>query len=439
MKSNDPLEVTVETVADDGCAYTADGSYAVFGALPGEKVVAVPVARKRKRLYLRSTEVLTSSRHRVTPMCKAASFCGGCSFQHASHAYQLELKQAQVQKALGQITPVEWMEPISAPPYGYRTKARLGVKYVDKKGRVLVGFREKMKPYITDIENCPILVDPVSSLIEPLVELISGLSEPRTIPQIEVACGDSDVALIFRHMAAMSEKDMQKLRSFGHDQSVQMFLQPEGLDSTHKVFPQDTSDLLHYRLPDYDLVFQFSPQDFTQVNLTVNRLMVAKAIELLDIDPSDEVYDAFCGIGNFSLAIARFAKKVTGAEQSAGSIARARENARLNGVENVSFIVEDLQLETAESNGSEGVSKVLLDPPRSGAEAMVKKLAGSNVGRVVYVSCNPETLARDIGILENQGFELRAAGIIDMFPHTTHVESIALLVRQGHPTKPPNT
>ena len=423
----------MDTVAEDGCAYTADGKHAVFGALPGEKVIAVPVARKRKRLYLRSTEVLASSSHRVTPMCKAASFCGGCSFQHASHAYQLELKQAQVQQKFGQITPSEWMEPISAPTYGYRTKARLGVKYVDKKDRVLVGFREKMKPYITDIENCPILVDPVSNLIEPLIELISGLSEPRTIPQIEVACGDSDVALIFRHMAAMSDEDMQKLRSFGEEQSVQMFLQPEGLDSTHKIFPQDNDDLLRYRLPDYDLVFQFSPQDFTQVNLAVNRQMVARAVALLDIDPSDEVFDAFCGIGNFSLAISRFAKKVTGAEQSASSIARARENARLNGVENVSFVVEDLQLETSEINGLEGVNKVLLDPPRSGAEAMVKRLAGSNVVRVVYVSCNPETLARDIGILKNQGFELRSAGIIDMFPHTTHVESIALLVRQGLP------
>tara|TARA_B110000116_G_scaffold154280_1_gene133439 strand:- start:194 stop:1498 length:1305 start_codon:yes stop_codon:yes gene_type:complete len=433
MKSNDPIEVTVDTVAEDGCAYTADGKHAVFGALPGEKVIAVPVARKRKRLYLRSTEVLASSSHRVTPRCKAASFCGGCSFQHASHAYQLELKQAQVQQKFGQITPSEWMEPISAPTYGYRTKARLGVKYVDKKDRVLVGFREKMKPYITDIENCPILVDPVSNLIEPLIELISGLSEPRTIPQIEVACGDSDVALIFRHMAAMSDEDMQKLQSFGEEQSVQMFLQPEGLDSTHKIFPQDNDDLLRYRLPDYDLVFQFSPQDFTQVNLAVNRQMVARAVALLDIDPSDEVFDAFCGIGNFSLAISRFAKKVTGAEQSASSIARARENARLNGVENVSFVVEDLQLETSEINGLEGANKVLLDPPRSGAEAMVKRLAGSNVVRVVYVSCNPETLARDIGILENQGFELRSAGIIDMFPHTTHVESIALLVRQGLP------
>ena len=423
----------MDTVAEDGCAYTADGKQAVFGALPGEKVIAVPVARKRKRLYLRSTEVLASSSHRVTPMCKAASFCGGCSFQHASHAYQLELKQAQVQQKFGQITPSEWMEPISAPTYGYRTKARLGVKYVDKKDRVLVGFREKMKPYITDIENCPILVDPVSNLIEPLIELISGLSEPRTIPQIEVACGDSDVALIFRHMAAMPDEDMQKLQSFGKEQSVQMFLQPEGLDSTHKIFPQDNDDLLRYRLPDYDLVFQFSPQDFTQVNLAVNRQMVARAVALLDIDPSDEVFDAFCGIGNFSLAISRFAKKVTGAEQSASSIARARENARLNGVENVSFVVEDLQLETSEINGLEGANKVLLDPPRSGAEAMVKRLAGSNVVRVVYVSCNPETLARDIGILEKQGFELRSAGIIDMFPHTTHVESIALLVRQGLP------
>jgi 23S rRNA (uracil1939-C5)-methyltransferase len=231
----------------------------------------------------------------------------------------------------------------------------------------------------------------------------------------------------------MSDEDMQKLQSFGEEQSVQMFLQPEGLDSTHKIFPQDNDDLLRYRLPDYDLVFQFSPQDFTQVNLAVNRQMVARAVALLDIDPSDEVFDAFCGIGNFSLAISRFAKKVTGAEQSASSIARARENARLNGVENVSFIVEDLQLETSEINGLEGANKVLLDPPRSGAEAMVKRLAGSNVVRVVYVSCNPETLARDIGILENQGFELRSAGIIDMFPHTTHVESIALLVRQGLP------
>ena len=433
MKSNDPIEVTVDTVAEDGCAYTADGRHAVFGALPGEKVIAVPVARKRKQLYLRSTEVLASSSHRVTPMCKAASFCGGCSFQHASHAYQLELKQAEVQQKFGQITPREWMEPISALSYGYRTKARLGVKYVDKKDRVLVGFREKMKPYIADIESCPILVDPVSSLIEPLIELISGLSEPRTIPQIEVACGDSDVALIFRHMVAMSDEDMQKLKSFGHEQSVQMFLQPEGLDSTHKIHPQDNDDLLHYRLPDYGLVFQFSPQDFTQVNLAVNRQMVARAVALLDIDPSDEVFDAFCGIGNFSLAISRFAKKVTGAEQSASSIARARENARLNGVENVSFVVEDLQLETSEINGLKGVNKVLLDPPRSGAEAMVKRLASSNVVRIVYVSCNPETLARDIGILENQGFELRSAGIIDMFPHTTHVESIALLVRQGLP------
>ncbi|MGV0034692.1 MAG: 23S rRNA (uracil(1939)-C(5))-methyltransferase RlmD [Candidatus Azotimanducaceae bacterium WSBS_2022_MAG_OTU7] len=431
MKSKDPIEVTVETVANDGCGYTADGKLAVFGALPLEKVIAVPVTRKRRRLYMRSTEVLTSSSHRVEPKCKAAAFCGGCSFQHASHAYQLELKQAQVQQALGAIAPGEWLEPISASSYGYRTKARLGVKYVDKKGRVLVGFREKMKPYIADIDSCPILVDPVSRLIEPLVELISGLNEPKTIPQIEVACGDSDVALIFRHLEAMADEDLQKLQSFGHNHSTQMFLQPGGIGSTHKIFPQDDNDLLHYRLPDYDLDFEFSPQDFTQVNLPVNRLMVARAIELLDIDSSDEVLDAFCGIGNFSLAISRFAKKVTGAEQSASSIARARDNARLNGVENVSFLVEDLQLETSEINGLEGVNKVLLDPPRSGAEAMVKRLASSNVDRVVYVSCNPETLARDIGILKTKGFELRSAGIIDMFPHTTHVESIALLVRQG--------
>ena len=429
MKTNDSIEVTLDSIRGDGCSYTDDGRHAVFGALPGEKVIGVPVARKRKRLYLRSVEVITPASQRVEPQCTVASFCGGCSFQHASKAFQLECKLTQVRLALGATVPQEWLSPIFSNSYAYRTKARLGVKYVDKKERVLIGFREKMKPYITDTECCPVLVDPVSNLIQPLISLISGLSDPKSIPQIEVACGDTEVALIFRHLTAVPAADLRKLRLFGREKSVQMFLQPRGIDSTHKVFPQDDQELLEYRLPDYDLLFKFSPQDFTQVNLAVNRLMVGKALELLDLESSDHVLDAFCGIGNFSLPISRFVRRVTGAEQSLGSVLRARDNARLNEVKNVSFFVQNLYVDNPEIDILKDNDKALLDPPRSGAEALVRKLAISEIDRIVYISCNPETLARDIKVLEEGGYKLQSAGIIDMFPHTTHVESIALLVR----------
>ena len=429
MKTNDPIEVTLDNIRGDGCSYTKDGRHAVFGALPGEKVIGVPVVRKRKRLYLRSIEVLMPSNERVEPRCAVASFCGGCSFQHASKAFQLETKLMQFREALGATVPQEWLNPIFANSYAYRTKARLGVKYVDKKERVLVGFREKMKPYITDTGCCPVLVDPVSKLIQPLISLISVLSNPKSIPQIEVACGDEEVALIFRHLKAVPDADLQKFRLFGKEKSVQVFLQPRGIDTTHKVFPQDGQELLEYRLPDYDLVFKFSPQDFTQVNLAVNRLMVGKALELLDLEPSDHVLDAFCGIGNFSLPISRFVRRVTGVEQSLGSVLRARDNARLNEVKNAAFLVQNLYVEKLEIDNLKDINKVLLDPPRSGAEALVRKLGSSEIARIVYISCNPETLARDIKILEKDGYTLSSAGIIDMFPHTTHVESMALLVR----------
>lgn len=433
MKSNEPIVVEIVSTSDDGCGYSADKKYAVYGALAGETVFAAPIARKRKKLYLRTVDVVNPAPGRVKPECQVAGYCGGCSFQHLVHSDQLALKTLQLERAFFPLVPETWLPPVHASTFHYRSKARIGVKFVEKKNRVLVGFREKLKPYITDTPSCPILVKPVSFLIEPLAQLIGGLSAPSRIPQIELASGDDEIALVFRHLEPLTAKDLSLFIEFGKQHQVQMFLQPGGVDTTHKIYPDDGELLLSYRLPDHDLDFRFSPQDFTQVNLAVNRKMVNLAIELLDLQSKDHVLDAFCGIGNFSLAISRFCDQVVGLELSAASIERALENARINRVGNVLFQVADLHAEILEIKGLRDVNKVLLDPPRSGAEQLVKVLASSNVSRVVYVSCNPETLARDVKILVQQGFVLRSAGIIDMFPHTTHCESIALLVRQDRP------
>jgi 23S rRNA (uracil1939-C5)-methyltransferase len=433
MKSNEPIVVEIVSTSDDGCGYSADKKYAVYGALAGETVYATPITRKRKRLYLRTVDVVNPASGRVDPECRVAGYCGGCSFQHLAHSDQLASKTLQLERAFFPLVPETWLPPVHASTYHYRSKARIGVKFVEKKNRVLVGFREKLKPYITDTPSCPVLVEPVSFLIEPLAQLIGGLSAPSRIPQIELASGDDEIALVFRHLEPLTVKDLSLFIEFGRQHHVQMFLQPGGVDTTYKIYPDDGELLLSYRLPDHDLDFRFSPQDFTQVNLAVNRKMVDLAIELLDLQPTDHLLDAFCGIGNFSLAISRFCDQVVGLELSAASIDRARDNARINRVGNVLFQVADLQADIPEIKGLQDVNKVLLDPPRSGAEQLVKVLASSNVSRVVYVSCNPKTLARDVKILVQQGFVLRSAGIIDMFPHTTHIESIALLVRQDRP------
>lgn len=435
MKKYEPVEVYVSSLSSDGCGYSEDGSLAVHGALAGETVTAVPITRKRKKLYLRTTEVACASEHRVTPPCSAAAFCGGCSFQHVAHAEQLRIKQSMLAGELGSLAPGNWLLPLTAGQLGYRSKARLGVKHVLKKDRVLVGFREKLKPYIADIDQCPVLVSPVATLITPLAELISQLSVPSCVPQIELAAGDDDTALIFRHLEPLSDGDHEQLRGFGEAHQIQIFLQPGGIDTTWKLYPQDSQQLLTYSLPDYGLSFEFSPLDFTQVNLAVNREMVNVALSLLELTDADVVFDAFCGIGNFSLAMARDAHSVIGAEHAAASIDRAQANARRNDVVNTRFLVADLHDDALKMDDFLRCNKVLLDPPRSGAEVLVKKLAASeNVERIVYVSCNPETLARDLRLLTDRGFTLKSAGIIDMFPHTTHVESIALLVRQAHST-----
>ncbi len=430
MKNREPVLVEVAELATDGCGYSSDNRHAVYGALPGETVLAQPVARKRKRLYGRAVEVNNPSPDRVTPACSAAAFCGGCSFQHLAHEGQLALKQSLLENELAETRPETFHPPLTHGQLGYRTKARLGVKYVHKKEAVLVGFREKQKPFIAETNTCPILMPPADELIEPLKQLITSLSIREKVPQIELSMGDQDIALIFRHLEAPSDDDLAIFREFAETHCLQLYLQPGKPESTHLLHDGAKNGAgLSYALPEFDLEFDFEPHDFTQVNLPLNRKMVMRALELLDLNEDDRVMDAFCGIGNFSLALARHCREVRAYEAAEPSVARARLNAAKNHITNAHFGVQDLYQGDLQGIDFSGINKVLLDPPRSGGEEFVKVLARHDVERVVYVSCNPATLARDVKTLVNEGFKLRTAGIIDMFPHTTHVESIALITR----------
>lgn len=415
---------------DDGYGISDDGKHGVFGALPGETVTSIAIARKRKKLFGRAYSVSNPAENRVEARCSAASYCGGCSLQHMSADSQVLFKQQRLSREFAACPPQEWLQPLVDDVYNYRSKARLGVKFVDKKGRVLVGFREKMKPYIADIDTCHVLQGPVSTLIEPLARLIGNLENPKAVPQIEVASGDDASALVFRHLEPFDDHELDMFRTFGQDFKVDIYLQSGNPQSAYKLFPEDGIERLSYWLPEQECRIYFHPLDFTQVNPRINRKMVGLAIDLLELDETDQVLDAFCGIGNFSLALARKANRVLGLENAQTSIDRARENALHNRIDNVQFEVVDLFMEEIPIQGFESISKVLVDPPRTGALELCKKLASSKVERVVYVSCNPRTLARDAQFLVEKGYQLHRLGMIDMFPHTTHVESIALLIRQ---------
>ncbi len=429
MKNNDVLHLDIATLHEDGYGLTSDGRHGVFGSLPDESVVSFPFAKKRRRLYSRADTIEKASTDRVIARCDAAGYCGGCSLQHMSSGAQLKFKQAQLAHEFGIYKPDAWLPPLSGNGFHYRCKARLGVKFVEKKGRILVGFREKMKPYIAELTICHVLKEPVGNLLNALATLVELLSNPRVIPQIEVAIGDTGCALLFRHMEELTHADIEVLRQFGQSHALDIYLQPGNPESLHKIFPLLGEDRLYYQLPRFDLEMAFHPLDFTQVNLGINRQMVNLAVELLELRSTDTVLDAFCGIGNFSLAIARRCHRVVGLEGTAASVARAAENSDRNKITNAGFSVLDLFNPENLADSLLDIDKVLVDPPRTGALELCKKLATSAVERVVYVSCNPRTLARDVQMLVEAGFHLKRLGIIDMFPHTTHVESIALLTR----------
>lgn len=423
--------LVIESLAHDGRGVARADGKAVFvaGALPGERVRARPVKRHRRFDEAVATEVLEPAPGRVAPRCPHFGVCGGCAMQHLDEARQLETKRLHVEEQLariGRVAPAEWLPPLGGAAWAYRRRARLGVKWVPKKGRVLVGFRERATPYIAEIDSCVVLAEPVGGLIAALASLVERLSIRERLPQIEVAVGEHATALVLRVLDPPTASDLAQLRAFASGRGVEFYLQPGGYDTVAPLDPPATP--LSYTLPEFEVELRFEPTDFIQVNAGLNRRAVALAVRLLDPRPDETVLDLFCGLGNFTLPLARRAARVVGVEGEAGLVARARANAERNGIANAEFHAADLAQDLAGAPWAQGgFRRVLLDPPRAGAAAALPLVAGLRPARIVYVSCHPASLARDAGELVHvHGFRLAAAGVMDMFPQTAHVESIAV-------------
>ncbi len=427
----EPVELTIESLAHEGRGVARLDGKTVFvdGALPGERVTA-RIRRRRGRFDEAETvSVLEPSPRRVAPPCPHFGVCGGCSLQHMAEDDQLEHKQSVLLELLehqGGIAPRRVAAPIRGPQWGYRRKARLGVKLVPKKGGVIIGFRERAMPYVTDCSRCDVLDTRVSGELGALRELVQSLSIAARVPQIEVSAGDERVALIVRHLEPLSAADRDALAGFAARTGFDLYLQSGGLDSVTALTPP--AETLGYEVE--GIRFAFEPYDFTQVNAAINRRIVARAIEHLAPTANDAVLDLYCGIGNFSLPLARRAGHVTGVEGDAGLVARAAANAAANELSNCRFESADLNEVDPLRALDTRVTRVLMDPPRSGAQVLLDTLDLGAVERLVYVSCSPVTFARDAGVLcRRHGFELAETGIADMFPQTAHVESVSLFER----------
>jgi 23S rRNA (uracil1939-C5)-methyltransferase len=426
-----PASITRLSHEGRGIAQIDGKNTFLFGGLP-EEAVLFHYTQKRGRFDEGDvTEVLSASPERTTPGCEHFALCGGCSFQHANHALQLSHKQSVLLEQLEHMAHLkvpQVLAPLTGAIWGYRRKARLGVRYVAKKESVLVGFRERKSPYLAQLNSCKILDPKVGELITPLRELITLLESFDKIAQIEVAVDDTRAALVFRNLVTLSEKDEAKLRAFGEQHTLWIYLQPGNETTVYKIYPKNDKSLLEYKLSAFNLRFQFHPLDFVQINNEVNQKLVALAITLLDPKPTDTILDLFCGLGNFTLPLATLADKVIGVEGSDKMVERAYSNAKLNAISNVEFYAANLQgdLNPEDPWTNQTFDKILLDPPRTGAAEIVPQLSNWKPQRIVYVSCNPATLARDAALIVALGYTLTQAGIIDMFPHTAHVESIAV-------------
>lgn len=430
----EPFEVEISSQAKSGAGL---GRYRgktlqVHAALPGEAVLARYLFGRRLRGQAQTVEVLTASTDRVEPRCPHFGICSGCSLQHMDNSAQILFKQNILLGLLakrGGITPETVLPPLVAEQWNYRRKARLSVRHVRGKGRVLVGFRERDGRYVADISECHVLYKPVAERLPELARMVGELQSFDTIPQLEVSCGDEQCALIFRHLEALPVTDLDRLRTFSQQTGLHIFLQLSGPDSIVPLVPECTR--LSYSLPDHGIGFTFRPLDFIQVNGSLNRLMVAQAIRLLQPEPGDRVLDLFCGLGNFTLPLARHCAEVYGLEGDPGLVARAAENATANSISNAKFVRADLYGDTVASDWPAGsFQRVLLDPPRSGAGKVLHLIGNSAAACLVYVSCNPVTLATDAAALVTEyGFKLSGAGVMDMFPHTAHVESMAVFER----------
>jgi len=457
----DPEPVLIESLDQEARGVTHREGKVVFvrDALAGERVTIRTVRRKPKFEVAELAEVLSPSAAREVPLCPNFGDCGGCSMQHLAARSQVAVKQRTLEDNLwhlGRVRPQRILRPISGPQWGYRFRARLSVRYVPRKGGVLVGFHERGSSFVADMTECRVLPDRMSALLPLLRELVSSLDIRDRLPQIELAIGadldnqdsgsdDAVIALVMRVLESPSEQDQARLRAFAIDHGLEVWLQPKGPD-TIALFASGLPSIglsagersrLSYRLPEFGVVMPYRPTDFTQVNHRINQVLVAKALQLLDPQPGDRVLDLFCGLGNFTLPLATRSASVVGIEGSASLVARAAQNARLNGLDaRVQFTAENLFEWTVERwsliNGQAPFNRLLIDPPREGALAVAQILAQPldlpRPIRIVYVSCNPATLARDCAILVQSGrWQLREAGVVNMFPQTSHVESIAVL------------
>jgi len=424
---------TIQALSHEGRGVAKVNGKTVFieNALPGEEVTFKYLKKHSKYGEGISEHVANPSADRVEPFCPHFSICGGCSLQHMSQDAQLTLKQNVLLEQLthfAQLVPEALLPPLMGPIYGYRRKARLGVRFVIKKNQILVGFHEKNGRYIADISSCPILDGAVSQLISPLKECLMQLTSYREIPQIELACGDEEKALVFRHLQPLSIIDQQLLIEFGKKYQAHIYLQPAGPKTTHRIWPTVGDEQLTYCFPRHQIELKFHPQDFIQVNAKINQQMVDRVLELLAVRAEDCILDLFCGLGNFTLPIAKYCQKMVGVEGDEVMVDRAQENAKHNQLPHTAFFKHDLTVSFQSAPfAKQAYNKVLLDPPRSGAREILADIAGLKPSLVVYISCNPATLARDAGELVHQhGFRLKSAGIMDMFPQTKHVESIAV-------------
>ncbi len=439
---NEWLKVESLDLDGQGVAHDAEGKVVfIEGALPGEEVQVQVHRRKNNWEQATMTALRSESAQRVAPHCRHFGVCGGCKMQHLHVSAQIATKQRALEDALwhlGKVKPERVLRPIEGPSWRYRYRARLSVRHVVKKGKVLVGFHERKSSYVADMDSCEVLPAHLSALLVPLAELITSMDQRDRLPQIEVAIGSQVTALVLRHLEPLSDADLRRLREFAARHGVQWWLQPKGPDTVRLL--DEGGSPLAYELPEFGITMPFKPTDFTQVNHQINGVMVAQALRLLDARADERVIDWFCGLGNFTLPIATMAREVLGVEGSEALVARSRENALLNRLDGkTTFAARNLfEVDAGDLARYGNADKWLVDPPREGAFALAKALADAHTGaaevpgyeppkRIVYVSCNPATLARDAGLLVHQaGYVCNAAGAINMFPHTAHVESMAV-------------
>ena len=431
---NKVYEIEIEALSHEGRGISHIDNKVIFtrGALPGEKVIASRTLSRAKYEEADVVEVIEPSLDRIDAKCSVYGICGGCSFQHLSSLNQISAKHDWLQSAfMGQskVQPKEWLEPIQVESWGYRRKARLGVRYVAKKEKVLVGFRERKSSFVTVMSRCEVLHPSLGDNLEILSECIEALSIKEHVPQIEVAIAEKDTILILRHLQPLNENDEKVLIDYAKKLSITWYLQSGGLDT---IKPLKNPVQLTYSIPKHNIEMSFLPNDFTQVNFELNKKMIDLALGLLDLNENDDVIDLFCGLGNFTLPISRYVNKVVGIEGDKGLVERAKANAEQNNITNALFYKADLFEDVSGFEWFRGknYNKALIDPARTGAIEIVELLPKLNIERLVYVSCNPATLARDTAKLISLGFSLESAGVMDMFPQTAHVESIALFVRK---------